>query len=473
MVIGRRRLTASPWVLAWLAVVPFAIPRASLLAESDTFWQIRAGLTTWETGAIPTTDRFSWTVYDRAWRPNSWAFNVVAGLAYRAGGLTGVGVLSAALVMAVAAAVLVLAYRLGAPVLPAALVVLFGLPLATPWLQVRPHIVDYVAVPLLLVLCDSLAAKPRSGQRTGTRLAVIGCIGVIQLLWVNLHAAAPLGIAVVATAAVAAAAQRRAAGERPALGWSAAAVLAAVVGTAINPYGAEIFLQGIRVRAASADVIEWQPVRLTNPSDLALLVMAAVAVLVAWRQRRTLALAVLALFTIAGAATLRFLPVAAIVALAVLGCASQLPAVARWVATRRQLLRVAAAGIVAAFAATAALGATHLGRPDYPLELIDALPPGCRLFNSYDVGGPIILRRPDVPVSLDSRNDLYGPAQLRDLDRIQQGTSDGPTELRQLGVTCVLIPPGPGLASQLRRDPSWHETRSAADLILFLYAPTP
>ena len=64
--------------------------RAQVLAEADTFWQTRTGQLILDTGRLPGTDPFSWTAAGRPWRPNSWAFDVVLGLAYRAGELTGV-----------------------------------------------------------------------------------------------------------------------------------------------------------------------------------------------------------------------------------------------------------------------------------------------------------------------------------------------------------------------------------------------
>jgi hypothetical protein len=40
------------------------------------------------------------------------------------------------------------------------------------------------------------------------------------------------------------------------------------------------------------------------------------------------------------------------------------------------------------------------------------------LFNSYELGGIVILLRPDVPVSPDSRNAVYGRRDVIDAERI-------------------------------------------------------
>ena len=38
---ARSRRIRPAWLLAWLAIVPVALIRARVLAESDTFWEIR------------------------------------------------------------------------------------------------------------------------------------------------------------------------------------------------------------------------------------------------------------------------------------------------------------------------------------------------------------------------------------------------------------------------------------------------
>src|SRR4051812_22123521 len=76
-----------PWILAWLTILPLAVLRAGLLAETDTFWQVRTGLLTIEQRAIPRMDTFSWTAHGEAWTLNSWGYNVVVGAAYRVAGL--------------------------------------------------------------------------------------------------------------------------------------------------------------------------------------------------------------------------------------------------------------------------------------------------------------------------------------------------------------------------------------------------
>src|SRR3712207_9142174 len=77
------------WVLAWLAGLPVVLARAGDLHESDTFWQVRAGLLILDTRRLPGVDTLSWTAAGRTWELNSWGFDVALALAYRLGGPAG------------------------------------------------------------------------------------------------------------------------------------------------------------------------------------------------------------------------------------------------------------------------------------------------------------------------------------------------------------------------------------------------
>jgi hypothetical protein len=97
--------------------------------------------------------------------------------------------------------------------------------------------------------------------------------------------------------------------------------------------------------------------------------------------------------------------------------------------------------------------------------VVHAIPSGCRLFNSYLVGGYVLLVRPDVPVSLDSRNDLYGAQLAKQDEAVLNGQGD--VDLLLAGAGCVLVPPNSGLAQRLNGNPVW--TRAAGDHALVLF----
>jgi hypothetical protein len=110
--------------------------------------------------------------------------------------------------------------------------------------------------------------------------------------------------------------------------------------------------------------------------------------------------------------------------------------------------------------------ANPLGSPEYP-KLAAALPNGCRLLNEYGDGGYLILVRPDIPVSQDGRNDLYGSERLRQQERLlnERDPERAAPALYRLGVTCVLLRSDRGLihALSLAKDGEWHRiARDAA-----------
>ncbi len=467
---GVRELTPSgPWLIAWLALLPVALVRASLLAESDTFWEIRTGQLISRTGRIPVADTFSWWARGRPWTPNSWAFDLLLAIGYRAGGLPGVALTGGVLVMAAGGAVLLLARRLGATAPAAGSLVVAGAVGSIAWLSVRPQLVDFIAVPLLLLVTVG------SGPALRARSLLI--IAVIEAVWVNLHVAALLGIAVVLCAGLgaqfSAPLARPAHARRRTLPCAAvtatAPALAALAGALANPAGLAVIQQLRDVSASSAGLItEWQHISLTSPGQLGMLGAGVLAAALAARRGRWDLVLVLGLLAASAACVIRMLPILDVVAVAVLAAALDGPRLRAWAEERRLVLRLGAAAAVAALAVRAAISLPDLGSTVYPASSVSALPSGCRLFNAYPLGGIVILMRPDVPVSIDSRNDLYGRQDVLTEQRILTARSGGPESLQRLGVNCVLIPGHSGLAGQLLRSPAWRRVTANPAAALFL-----
>jgi hypothetical protein len=67
------------------------------------------------------------------------------------------------------------------------------------------------------------------------------------------------------------------------------------------------------------------------------------------------------------------------------------------------------------------------------------IPPHCRLFNTDTLGGFVILERPDVPVSLDTRNDLYSRQRVFAEEQVLSGEDDVTSGLAGAGV-CARSP---------------------------------
>jgi hypothetical protein len=230
-----------------------------------------------------------------------------------------------------------------------------------------------------------------------------------------------------------------------------------------------VLSQGVQVRDASTGLInEWMPIDVTEPfMDLTIL-LGLLTIVIAARRRWWRPAAILTVLVVAGLAVRRFQPILAVCAIPVLAAALDTPGARAWAVSRRPMLRIGAAMLLVTYLALAGLAVPHLGRVGYPRAPVAALPAGCRLFNSYDLGGIVILRRPDVPVSLDSRNDLYGRSDILDSVRVLNARTGADAQLAARGVTCVLVRPSTGLGRQLARDPRWREAAHHRDATAYV-----
>lgn len=479
------------WLFAWAAVAPIAVLRAGTFAESDTFWAIRTGEVILDTGRVPTTDPFSWTAAGQPWHPNSWAFDVLLAVAYRCAGFTGVAALCILLVMAVQASLLLLAAVWGARPGAAGPTGLVFLGVCLGWLSARPQLVDYIALPLAIVL-TTRAFESRGRRSRGGWLVAIAAL---HCCWVNAHSAAALGIAVVALVgagrmltgwlghragshaepqlaegAVTEAGGAVAGPSRLAEGSLAVvATLAAVVGTMASPLGIGLFEQATKVRQASVGIVlEWGPITQGDVTGWVLLAIAGLAAVPAMRRLQFDRAATLVFLAVGGVLTLRLLPMAALVAAAALAANLDWGWLLRYTRSRARMLRFGAALTAGALCVPAAVSATHLGRTMTSRASLGTLPAGCRLINEYQLGGLVILLRPDVPVGIDSRNDIYGRAQVLRLQRLVTEPEDGPAALANLGVTCAYLSRGSALARQLAGAKGWREASPGSNPTVYL-----
>ncbi len=457
---GTATVSRRGWLLAWLAFLPLVIFRAGVLSEADTFWQIRIGLLTIAHHSIPAVDTFSWTAHGRPYFQNSWGFDVLLALGYRLGGLPGVALLCAVLTLGIVALAMALARSLGASPAAAAAVFFLAAAVLTIWLSDRPQLVDYAAVPALVMLLRGI-------EQDRHRWGAAALIGLLTITWANLHAAALLAVALAGASAVLLALVRRGAPWR----YAAAATAAAAAACLVNPYGIGVLHQASQVQADSTGLItEWLPVDVANPAQDLTVAAGIAALIIAWRRREMVLTAVLAVCLAGSIAAVRFLPFVVILAMPVLAAFASDPPdpIRRYLASRRVMFQRCGALGVLALIALAVPSLTHIGRPEpgtYPVRLVAAIPRGCRLFTTDLIGGYVILARPDVPVSLDTRNNLYGPALLLAEERVLHGHGNLTRGLT--GAGCVLVPRSYGLAARLEHDPQWRVR--AADPLAVLY----
>jgi hypothetical protein len=455
------------WILCWLAFLPLVVFRAGVMSEGDTFWQVRIGQLIIAHHTIPATDTFSWTMFGKPYFQNSWGFDVLVAFAYRVGGLPCVAVVCALVTLGIVGLALALARALGASVAAAGIAFFLGLPLLAGWLSARPQLIDYTVV-LGLVL---LLRRMEMGRG---RFGAAALIGLLTLVWINLHAAALLAVAIAAASAVLLAVARR--DLRTSL-CAAAAAAAAAAACLANPYGIGVLHQAGQVHGDSAGVIaEWAPFDPASPTQDLTLAVGLAALVIGWRRRELVVAAALAV-SIAGAIKAeRFLPFVVILATPLIAASLSNPPdpVRRYLVSRRVMFQRCGALGIAAIVAVAIPSLTHIGRPEpttYPISVMADIPHGCRLFTTDLIGSYVTLARPDVPVSLDTRNNLYGPALIAAEERVLHGRSSLTRGLA--GAGCVLVPSSYGLASRLRHDPEWQLRAADRAAVLFVRRPAP
>jgi hypothetical protein len=447
------------WFLAWLAFLPVTVARAGTLAEPDTFWQVRTGLLTISHRAIPTVDPFSWTVHGKPWTLNSWGFNVLIAGAYRLAGLPGVAWACAGLAMVAGGLVLFLARQVGASPLVAGVLLVLSWPFLVGWLSARPQLVDYIGVLLLAILTPRIA----TGQNP---VRPVVAVGIVSAVWVNLHAGELIGVAMICASAVLLLAGR----DIRASGWCWIAAAVALLASLLNPYGVGLLTHAAQVESASSGIVaEWQHLDPGSPMQWSMLATGLAALILAARQRDLLFVGELGTVAVAAVLAIRFLPILVFLALPVLAASVSRTPLPGYVHSRRMLLYPAIAAVIAPVVVLAVPNLGHIGRPDpaiYPVMLVRDIPAHCRLFNSYELGSFVILERPDIQVSLDSRNDLYGRQRVLADEQVLRGQGNVARELT--GANCVLVPPTMGLATWLRANRGWKLIGSEPAAVLFV-----
>lgn len=459
---GRR-----PWIVAWLAFLPLVVFRAGILTEGDTFWQIRIGQQIIAHHAIPATDTFSWTMHGKPYFQNSWGFDVLVASAYRLGGLPAVAVACALITTGIVALALALARRLGAFAAASGIVFFLALPLLAGWLSARPQLVDYAVVLVLAVLL-------RRMERGQGRWGAAALVGLLSLIWINLHAAALLAVAIAGASATLLLVAHR---DMPYWRYAAAATAAAAAACMVNPYGIGVLHQAGQVHGDSSGLItEWAPFDPASPVQDLTLAAGLAALIIGWRRRELVVTAALAVCMAGSIQAVRFLPFVVILAMPLIAAFLSSPpdTIRRYLASRRVMFQRCGALGILALVALAVPSLAHIGRPEpktYPVSVMPEMPRGCRVFTTDLIGSYVTLARPDEPVSLDTRNNLYGPALLSAEERVLLGGGNLTRGLA--GAGCVIVPSSYGLARRLRHDPQWQLRAADRAALLYVRSPSP
>jgi hypothetical protein len=423
------------------------------LRDSDVLWATRAGLDIISSGHLPRHATHSWTAAGRPWTPNSWGWDVILGATYRVGGLTALGVLDIAVVIGLAFAVAVVAARIGAhPWWTAFVFAVVGL-FVSPDLRLRPQAVAYVmifALPMLL-------PRVLLGDRRSAWLAAAGICG-LQILWMNLHSSAVIGPVMLALggAGLLLREHKDRSAQWSRVGRLIPLVVAAGACCLVTPYGTDLITNIEEVRHSSIGLIsEWRPAGIHGTGPVVGLVAIGLAVVCggfAIRAHRYDTAANLGIFAVATGSAVRFTPILLLLSIPELAVL-----VGRFNVREVFLRRTVAAGcLVLAVFAVAGLGSfAHVEQAVGSQRLVAAIPHGCKTVNDYTIGGAIMLARPDVQVSVDGRNDMYGRSLLLSVEGMLSNDRGTVQRIDAEHVECVVTESGDKLVSVLEALPNW------------------
>jgi hypothetical protein len=437
--------------------------------DPDAWWHLRLGNDLINQHSLATPAH--WSVYATVdWVPTEPLPEIGAAYVDRWFGLPGLAVLYAAAGMVVVLTVYVTCRRVAAP-LPSAVATVLTILASSASLTPRPQLISFVLLPVVI------SAWLRTEQDHRVRWWLIPLIWI----WSLCHGFWFLGAGYGVLFVVGFAFSRKM--SPPLLLRQAAVAVGSVVVVALNPVGLGVLVAPLRVNDTSQYIQEWQRTDLGSPAALGALAMIAgtaalwavsrrgptwprllvlmSALVWTWYAGRTVAVAGLAVAPLFAAALDRLVRAGN-------GGSSN-------ISGRGDRSEVALLGGVtlAAVVVTALLAPATSNRPGgVPTTLdvtLDQMPAGTRVFNSYELGGWIAWRHPDLEQYIDGLITPYSEGHAHDY-AIAESTSAGWYRVvRDSKAPVALIPTDSALASALERK-GWRKTVSDAGYLL-LHAP--
>jgi hypothetical protein len=467
------------WAVLYGVVVMTVVRPAD---DWDLWWHLRTGAWIAEHGSVPQTDPFSQFGNGRPWLAYSWLFEVLLHALHQAIGLFGIVLYRTAMAVAVTAAFHRLIHKRVSNFFAAVSLFSAAILVCLPLLTERPW--------LFTVLFTTLTLDVVLDLRAGRATRLAWGLPLVFALWANLHIQFVYGLCLLGLACVAPVIERvRGCTENGAaatllgsrawwnlVGLSAMCALA----TLLNPYHARLY--GVVLEYGSQTGAFGLVQELSAPDfrDLCSWLALTVALAAAFALGRQTRLSAFDVLLLAGTAYLAFRArrdvwFLALASVVILGryCAVAISTTDRftWTSPRLALL----IGVILAVAPLA--GVVRRVTREHMEEVIAARFPataaaaveraGCSgpLYNSFDWGGYLIWRLPQLPVAIDGRTNLHGDERLQrsfDTWRGAKGWNDDP-ELSAAGVV-IAETSGP-LTSLLRRDHRFnvlHEDELAA-----------
>lgn len=409
----------------------------------DVWWHLKAGEWMFYNRAVPAEEFWSWTAAGAPWTAHEWLSELIFYAAYRVMGMRGLVLIGAACLAAVYLFLGAYLHRKGAArwlVWLTLIAITWGI---LPRFRARPDIFDFALLAATLYFLE--------GRK-------YPWLAVVSFLWANLHggslpalflAAAPEAFSMLKTRQ-----------------WREFLMLAGVLSlpVAINPAGISMYFYPFTITFNPIfrnNIQEWFSPQFTLSNWWAWLFLGAVMISILACRKKSFDLASVVAFAALGFSSARNISL-----FFVGGLGRAVGVAARddfdfgsGISARFNVVLLGAALI----AAVAMVPGGDISAPPerFPVEAVERLRPGEKLFNDYAWGGYLIWR--GVPVFIDGRADIYAAEVFPDYLEASR-----PGEWRRVfgkyGVESVLISPNSELAAVLREALDWrvdYEDRAA------------
>ncbi len=444
------------------------------MSDPDLWWHLRTGQLIVHNHSVFHTDPYSFTRFGQPWINHEWLSEVLLFGIYR---LAGFGGLIVAFATVIAATLFLVFLRSpGRPYL-AAIMTLWGALASSPTWGVRPQMLSLLLGSIFLVLLDASERRPH----------LLWWTAPLMLLWVNLHAGYPIGLAFIALFLVGESLEAATGPESwqkslPRLKRLAAAFALCTALVAVNPNGIRLYwypFQTLGSEAMHRFIHEWFSPDFHDPTYLPLLLMllALIAGLVLSPRCPRLRNLLLVLATIPAALrSARHVPILVLVVVPVLSEMAQ-----AWM-QQRGVLRGSSKPNLGLAARTLVFNlivllifviftvvrvrevvshqeeteAQHF--PSAAAAFLQQQHPASPMMNHYNWGGYFIWKLyPQYRVFLDGRADVYGDALMTEFGSCYNLKDDWRKPLETWGIRTVVLPPDAPLITALRTSPKWRQ----------------
>jgi hypothetical protein len=457
------------------------------MTDPDVWWHLRTGQLILQNQGVFHTDPYSFTRYAHSWINHEWLSEVLLFGIYR---LAGFGGLIVAFAVVIAAALFLVFLRSPGRPYVAAIVTLWGaLASASTW-GVRPQMFSLLLASIYLVLLDASERRPK----------VLWWTAPLMLLWVNLHAGFPIGLAFIALFLIGEGLEAATYPEPGLRSLSrlkelAAAFVLCTTLVAVNPNGIRLYwypFQTLGSESMHRFIQEWFSPDFHDLTYLPLLLMllALMAGLAASPRCPRLRNLLLVVATIPAALrSMRHIPILMLVMVPLLSEVTQTwlqqRVALRWfdkttpgLAPRTLIFNLIVLLTFAGF--TVARVRQVLGRQGetearhFPTAAAAFLgrehPPG-PMMNHYNWGGYFIWKLyPQYRVFMDGRADVYGDTLMTEFGSCYYLKDDWKKALEAWGIRTAVLPPDAPLITALRSSPKWTQIYGDSEAVILTRA---